>query len=56
MGNGVLRVVSYKIHSLTFFSSGHNKIPMANAHKDAIYADSLRKKIAFIFSEKFYIS
>ena len=51
MLNGVLRVVPFKIHLLTCFLSDHNKISMANANIDALYAGSLRIKIAYFFSE-----
>ena len=53
MGNGVLRVVPFKIHFLTCFSSDHNKIPMANGNIDALYAGSLKN--TYFFYEKFYI-
>ena len=55
MWNVVLRVVPFKIHFLTCYSSDHDKISMANANIDALYAGSLRIKIAFVFSELFYI-
>ena len=55
MCNGVLRAVAFMIHFLTCFSSDHNKNSMANAHKYALYDDSLRIKIACFFFEKFYI-
>ena len=51
MLNGVLRVVPFMIHFLTCYSSDHDKIPMANANIDALYAGSLRIKIAYVFSE-----
>ena len=51
MLNGVLRVVTFKIYFLTCFSSDHNKISMANANIDALYAGSLRIKIAYFVSE-----
>ena len=51
MWNGVLRVVSFKIHFLTCVLSDHNKISMANANIDALYAGSLRIKIAYYILE-----
>ena len=53
MGNGVLRVVTFKIHFLTCFSSNHNKISMANANIVALYAGSLRLKIAYFSPKNF---
>ena len=53
MGNGVLRVVTFKIHFLTCVSSNHNKISMANANIVALYAGSLRLKIAYFSPKKF---
>ena len=53
MRNGVLRVASFKIHFPTCFSSDHNKISMANANINVLYAGSLRIKIAYFVSEKF---
>ena len=37
----------------TCFSSDHNKISMANTNIDALYAGSLRIKIAYFVSELF---
>ena len=51
MWNGILRVVPFKINFLTCFSSDHNKISMANANIIALYAESLRIKVAYFFSE-----
>ena len=51
MCNGVLRVVSFKTNFLTCFSSDHNIISMANANINALYAGSLRIKIAYFVSE-----
>ena len=52
--NGVLRVVSFKIHFPTCFSSDHNKIYMANANIDALYAVSLRIKKHITFQGNFH--
>ena len=52
MWNGVLRVVPFKIHFLTGYSSDHNKISMANANIVVLYAGSLRINVAYVFSEK----
>ena len=56
MGNGVLRVVPFKIHFLTCLSSDHNKITMGNANIDALNAGSLRikKNISFPSYFTFY--
>ena len=51
MWNGVMRVVPFKINFLTCFSSDHNKISMPNAHIDALYAASVKTKIAYFFSQ-----
>ena len=51
MRNGVLRVVPFKIHFLTCYSSDRDKISMANANIDALYAGSLRINVAYVFSE-----
>ena len=51
MWNGVLRVVPFKIHFLIYYLSDHNIISRANANIDALYAGSLRVKIAYVFSE-----
>ena len=51
MRNGVLRVVPFKIHFLTRFSSDHNEISFADANIDALNAGSLRLKIAYVFSK-----
>ena len=51
MSIGVLRVVPFKINFLTCYSSDHNKISMANANIDKIYAGSLSINIAYVFSE-----
>ena len=45
----------FKIHFLTCFSFDHNKIAMAIAKIDALYAGSLRIKIAYFVTELFYI-
>ena len=42
MWNGILRVVPFKIHFLICFWTDHNKISIANATIDALYAGSLR--------------
>ena len=55
MRNGVLRVVPFKIHFLTCFSSVHNKISLSDANIDALYASSLRIKIEYFVLELFYI-
>ena len=36
------------------FLSDHNEISMANANIDALYAASLRIRVSYFFSEKFY--
>ena len=41
----------FKILFLTCYSSDHNKIPVANANVDALYAGSLRINVAYVFSE-----
>ena len=51
MRNGVLRVVPFKIHFLTGYSSDHNEMSLANANILAFYADSLRIDVAYVFSE-----
>ena len=51
MWNGVLRVVPFKIHFLTSYSSDHDKISMDNANIDALYAGSLKLYVAYVFSE-----
>ena len=51
MRNGVFRVVPFKINFLTCYSSNHNKISMANANIDALYAGSLRIYVAYVFFE-----
>ena len=51
MCNGVLRIVPFKIHFLTCFSSDQIKISIANTNIDALYAGSLRIIIAYFFSE-----
>ena len=51
MWNGVLRVVPFKIHFLTYYSSGHDKMSMANATIDVLYAGSLRIKTTYVFYE-----
>ena len=43
----------FKIHFLTCFSSDHNQILMANANIDALYAGSLRIKIASVLFKYF---
>ena len=53
MLNGVLRVVSFKIRFPTCFSSDHNTFSMTNVNIDALYAGSLRIKIAYFVSEYF---
>ena len=55
MWNGFLRAVPFKIHFLTCYSSDHNQISMAYANIDALYAGSLRIKIAYVLCEYFYI-
>ena len=44
MLNVVLMVVSFKIHFLICSSFDHDKISMANANIDTLYAGSLRIK------------
>ena len=51
MWNGVLRVVAFKIHFLTCYSSDHDKSSMAIANIDALYASSLRLNVAYVFSK-----
>ena len=51
MWNDVLRVVPCKIPFLTCYSSDHDKISMANANIDALYAGSLEINVAYVFSE-----
>ena len=51
MRNGVLRVVPFKIHFLTGYSSDHNETSMDNANIVALYADSLRINVAYVFYE-----
>ena len=51
MWNGVLGVVPFKIHFLTRFSSDHNKMSMANANIDELYAGSLTIKLTYVFFE-----
>ena len=41
----------FKIRFLTCFTSDHNNISLANANIDALYAGSLRIKIAYVFFE-----
>ena len=50
MWNGVLKVVPFKIHFLTFYSSDHDKISMANANIDD---GSLRITVAYVFPSNF---
>ena len=42
-----------KIHFLTCYSSDHDKISMANANIDALYAGSLRINVAYVFLSNF---
>ena len=46
-----LRVMPFKIHFLTGYSSDQNEISMANANNVALYAGSLRINVAYVFSE-----
>ena len=46
-----LRVVPFKFHFLTCYLSDHDKISMANANIDALYAGSLRINAAYVFFE-----
>ena len=55
MCDGVLRVVPFKIPFLTCYLSDNNNISMANKNIDALYAGSLRIKIAYVFFEQLYI-
>ena len=41
-------LVPFKIYFLTCYSSDHDRMSMANANIDALYAGSLRIKIAYV--------
>ena len=43
----------FKIHFLTCYSSDHDKISMANANIDVLYAGSLRITVAYVFPSNF---
>ena len=51
MWNGILNVVPFQVNFLTCFLPDHNKMYMASANIDALYAGKIRIKTAYVFSK-----